>query len=59
MYNELDELINDYIAKKQAERGIVSGDIEPFQSLRLDEMLTDLADLIENILEFEEGQKIF
>lgn len=52
----LDEKINEVFAAIQQAEGITEGDIEPMDSIELDELTGKLADLIERVKKYQKGK---
>ena len=50
---ELENAVNNLFIKYQNQLGINSGDIEPLQACRLEELTSQLSNLIYEVLDFE------
>lgn len=49
----LEEKINEIFLDRQIAAGIQSGDIEPLDSIKMDELTDELAELIDKVLKFQ------
>ena len=54
----LEDKVNEIFVEEQTKRGITSGDVDPWDSIKLDQMLDLVANRIEAILKFQEPKEI-